>query len=115
MISLSLSEIIDVPLDIVVHLAENQQVDSRARGSSYLLCHLINVTRRSIVHHRVREHERNVTPVLDRGCDLARSDAGLDRLEVDGSMDERLVVGCIRRLDWLVEDRAAFVLVDLLV
>jgi hypothetical protein len=70
---------------------------------TYRLCHLVNIRRGSIVHHRIGEHQSDVTMILKRVGYLAVAQACLDCFEVYWSSHYVSIVGRIALLNGLVK------------
>jgi len=76
----------------------------------HLLCHLVYITSRTIIHHCIRKHKIHIPLELKRTRDDTIFDPRLDSLEVHRSFDNLVVVWRFRVFDRVVEDVAVAVL-----
>lgn len=79
----------------------------------HLFSHIVNLRARSVIHHRIREHEIHVSLELERARDESVLDSRLDCLEVHRPLDDVMVVGRLNLADRVVKDSPIAVLRDL--
>lgn len=72
----------------------------------HLFGHFVDLRIRSIVHHRIREHEKHIPLKLVNPLDPPILDLPFDCLQVHRSLDHRIIIRSIRFPDWGLKDRA---------
>jgi hypothetical protein len=73
---------------------------------THLLGHDTNIRVRTIIHHRVGEHQIDIPLKFERIDDLSVLNLGFDSLEIHGPLDDLVIVRRFRWLDGVVEDIA---------
>lgn len=77
---------------------------AKRRVCVYLFGHLVKIGVWSVVHHRIGEHQIDISLVLEGIGYLAVSYFRFDRLQVYGSPDDLIIIRCVCDLYWAMED-----------
>lgn len=75
----------------------------------------MDIGSRAVIHHRICKHEIYVSLILERTTDHAVLDLCFDRLQIDGTLDDIVVIRRLGGLDWIVKYVAVPMLGDLVV
>jgi len=70
----------------------------------HLFGHFVKIRVRSIVHHRIGEHQIDIPLVLEGIGYLTISYSRFDRLQVDRSPNDLVIVRRVRNLHWAMEN-----------
>ena len=70
----------------------------------YLFGHFVHIRIRSVVYHRISEHQIDIPLVLEGAGNLTISYSPFDRPQVYGSSNDLIIIRHICNLHWASED-----------